>query len=343
VEDAASSPGEREERVSRTVAVIGTINRDRIIDPEGRTHEDLGGILYNVLTLAPFLGATDRIVPIARVGVDQKETIRELLVPYRCADDSRILWSDGGSNETVLRYTGPEEREESLVERIEPLGLDDVAAAAGAELVLVNLIWGKEVTPEHLAVVTGDGANLLLDIQSLTLTFRSGSDRAYRNIPAWRDWVRPARVVKGNEEEIRWFIGEGGAFDGSLRDAAVRIIAEGPEAVLITRATKGHGMAWRQGGGVRWAEVPAVPVPRSEWEDMTGCGDAFTSGYALGCLRGESPPAAALLGAALGALVCRTRGLAALRTLPEPFALRWHAYGDWLVAIDEDQLGEAVG
>ncbi|MFH1277475.1 MAG: carbohydrate kinase family protein [Candidatus Eisenbacteria bacterium] len=317
------------------VAVIGTINHDRIIAPDGAVHEDLGGILYNVLTLAPFAGEDVRVVPVARLGAEQRPEVERLLASRSNVDLSRLLWSDSGTNETVLRYLGPDEREETLIERIEPLTAGDLAFARECDLLLVNMIWGKEVTPPLLALLASGGAPLLLDIQSLTLTFQSGPDRGYRNIPEWREWARPASMIKGNEEEVRWFLGEGGPFGGTLREGAELLLGAGPAAAVITRATAGFSLAWKTASGVRWMEAPAVPVPREEWADMTGCGDAFTSGYALGLLRGESPPEAALLGAALGALVCRTRGLRALRNLGDPLALREAAYGDLLRALRE--------
>lgn len=319
----------------RRVAVIGTINRDRIIAPDGAVHGDLGGILYNVLTLAPFAGDDTVVIPVARIGAEERGAVDRLLAGRRNVDASRLLWSDGGTNETVLRYTGADEREETLIERITPLSEEETAFARACDLLLVNMIWGKEVTPPILARLAAGGAPLLLDIQSLTLTFRSGPGRGYRNIPEWREWARSASMIKGNEEEIRWFLGEGGPFEGTLRAAAGMLLEAGPSAVVVTRAAAGFSLAWRTSSGVRWMEAAAVPIPREEWADMTGCGDAFTSGYALGVLRGETPPEAALLGAALGALVCRCRGLEALRELGDPVALRERAYADILRGLRE--------
>ncbi len=308
------------------IALVGTINRDRIITVDGDEHRDLGGILYNVLSMAPFLEAGEELFPIARLGVEQKKRVDELFAPYPAVDRSRLLWTGAGTNETVLRYTGPDEREETLIERIDPLTADEVRPAAAADLVIANLIWGKELTPALLELLAAAGAPVVLDIQSLTLTFRSGPDRGYRNIPEWREWVRPVHTLKGNEQEMRWFAGEDGLFDGDFTALARRLLDEGPEVVIVTLGKDGSYIACREDTGVKEMRVEAAAVGADGCADSTGCGDAFTSGYALATLRGEGPVDAAFLGSALAALVCNCRGLDALRGLPDPYALRKRSY-----------------
>ncbi len=323
------------------IAVVGTINHDRIVAPDGRTHEDLGGILYNVLTLAPFLGEGDAAVPIARVGIEKRAEVEGLFSGYSCVDGSHLIWWPGGTNETVLRYITPDEREETLIERIVPLREEEAAPAAECDLVVANLIWGKELTPELLRVMGARGAPIVLDIQSLVLTFEKGPGRGYRNIPAWREWAAPVQVLKGNEEEVRWFAGEKGRFARDLRDVLLALLDAGPNVAIATHGTSGASIAWREDGERLFAEIPAVPIPAVERADSTGCGDAFTSGYVLGMLRGERPLEAALLGSSLAALVLKTRGLRALRGLPDPFALRGEAYADLLERVVQSRKGES--
>lgn len=309
------------------IALVGTINRDRIITVDGGEHRDLGGILYNALSMAPFLAAGEELLPIARLGAEQEERVGELFAPYPAVDRSRLLWTGAGTNETVLRYTGPDEREERLIERIDPLTADEVRPAAAADLVIANLIWGKELTPALLDLLAAAGAPLVLDIQSLTLTFRSGPGRGYRNIPEWGEWVRSVHTLKGNEQEMRWFAGEDGLFDGDFPALARRLLDRGPEVVIVTLGSDGSYIARREGRGVKEMSIDAAAAGSARCADSTGCGDAFTSGYGLATLRGEGPFEAALLGSALAALVYDCRGLDALRFLPDPYALREKTYG----------------
>jgi sugar/nucleoside kinase (ribokinase family) len=320
--------------------VVGTINHDRIVTPTGETHEDLGGILYNVLTMAPFLTKGDSLLPIARVGVERRAEVEDLLSPYPAVDLSGLLWWGGGTNETVLRYLSPDFREETLIERIVPFEEEEIRAAAASDVVIVNMIWGRELGPELLRTLGSRRARVLLDIQSLPLTFAKGPGRAYRNIPSWRSWAAPVEVLKGNAEEVRWFVGERGPFEGGIRDAARLILEAGPSVVVVTMGSAGSLLAWKDGARVRQAEIPPVDLPPEAYVDSTGCGDAYFSGYALGILEGEEAPEAALLGSTLAGLVCCSRGLRALRSLPDPFETRRVFYKDLLEKIGRGAVGE---
>lgn len=328
--------------MTRRIAIVGTINHDRIVTPAGETYEDLGGILYNVLAMAPFLGADDSLLPVARVGAERRAEVETLLSPYPCIDPSRLLWWPGGTNETVLRYLSADVREESLVERIVPLREEEVQGAADSRIVIANLIWGKELDPTLLHVLASRGARVLLDIQSLTLTFRRGPGRAYRNIPAWREWAAPVEVLKGNEEEIRWFAGEDGPHRGAILGAMRKLLGAGPSVVVATKGTAGSTVAWREGDRTRAAEVRPLDVPPEECVDATGCGDAYTSGFALALLDDEGPPQAALLGSTLAGLVCRTRGLRALAGLPDPWKIRKELYRPEIERMARGRFGTEI-
>jgi len=329
--------------MSRTIAIVGTINRDRIILPNGEVHEDLGGILYNTLALAPFVQEEVRILPVARIGEEERHRVHGFLDGVHVVDAGLLLWSAAGTNETVLRYITADRREETLVERIVPLTWEEIEGAAGADILLINMIWGRELTPDLLARLTRTSRGpTVLDIQSLPLTFETGPGRAYRVIRRWREWARAVHTVKGNEEEVRWFLGEGErAFAGRLIEGAARILDQGARVVLVTRGTAGFLYFSREEGDVREASFPATPGLTGEAVDTTGCGDAFSSGYVLGLLRSESPLESALLGNALAGLVSRCRGLQALRTLADPVALRERAYRSTLSRIRADREGES--
>jgi sugar/nucleoside kinase (ribokinase family) len=315
--------------MKRQVSIVGTINRDRIILPDGAVHEDLGGILYNVLSLAPFAGDEVAIRPVARVGREERERIGALLQAHPSVDPSHLLWAEEGTNETVLRYVTPDQRKETLVERIAPLTWREIARAAEADLLLANLIWGKELTPALLSRLSASCRGpAVLDIQSLTLTFHEGPGRAQKTVPDWPDWVRSVHTLKGNEEEVRWFLGERGEpLPGRLAEGAARVLDQGARVLLVTRGTDGFTFFTREEGVLREASFPAASGLAGETRDTTGCGDAFSSGYLLGLLRDESPLEAALLGNALAGLVSRSSGLVALGNLAHPVEVRDAAYG----------------
>ena len=323
-----------------TISIIGTINYDRIILPDGASHQGLGGILYNLLMLAPFIDESARIYPIARVGAERQRQVEGYAVPYPCIDLEGIVWDSAGTNETVLTYRTADERDEALVERVAPLTWDEIKEGAGSDWTVVNMISGKELSLDLMQRFAAESAGrIALDIQSLTLTFQKGSQRNYQPIPRWREWFAGVETVKGNEAEMRAMVGDKGEpFQGTLRELAKICLDAGPAVVIITRGTAGHAAAWRSESEETYLETPAIPLPADTVLDTTGCGDAFTSGYLLGRLRGEDPFAASFLGAALAAASCATRGLEQLATLEDPAALRGQHYG-----ADGRAAGDAVG
>lgn len=311
------------------IAIVGTVNYDRIILPDGSSHQGLGGILYNLLTLAPFLGEGDTVRPVARVGAERRRQVEGYADGYRCVDLGGMLWDAAGTNETVLTYRNADERDEALVERAEPLTWEEIEGAASADRLLVNMISGKELSRDLFRKLASSSAGpVLFDVQSLTLTFGPGSKRRYKPVPRWREWLEHVETVKGNEAEMRAMAGDDGEpFPGELPELAERCLDAGPGTVIVTRGTAGHLAAWREGRRVRCREVGAATLPEGSLRDTTGCGDAFTSGYLLGRLRGEDPFEASLLGASLAAAACTTRGLAELRRLGDPATLREEHFG----------------
>jgi sugar/nucleoside kinase (ribokinase family) len=306
------------------IAILGTVNYDRVILPDGSSHQGLGGILYNLLTLAPFLGEGETVRPVARVGAERRRQVERYAEPYGCVDMSGMLWDEAGTNETVLTYRSADERDEALVERAAPLTWEEIERAASADRLLVNMISGKELSRDLFRKLAAAASGpVVFDVQSLTLTFGRKPKRRYQPVPRWREWLENVETVKGNEAEMRAMAGDDDEpFRGELAELAERCLDAGPEAVIVTRGTVGHLAAWREGRRVRCREMGAAKLPEGSLRDTTGCGDAFTSGYLLGRLRGEDPFEASLLGASLAAAACTTTGLGELRRLGDPALFR---------------------
>jgi sugar/nucleoside kinase (ribokinase family) len=81
-----------------------------------------------------------------------------------------------------------------------------------------------------------------------------------------------------------------------LTEAARRVLALGPEAVLASRGAQGCALVT---AGQR-VDLPAFPAPVV---DTTGCGDACSAGFITGLLRGWSIEDAAWLAMAAASLV----------------------------------------
>jgi sugar/nucleoside kinase (ribokinase family) len=290
------------------VAIVGTINRDVIRTPAGRTHESLGGILYNALTLGALLEGTGiGVRPVGRLGAEDRDAARRLLAAFSCVDPDGLIVDGSGTNSCVLEYDEAGGRREEVALRVDPLHPRDLAPLLGARAVLVNMISGRDVTPSTLAPLRrATDARFFLDVQALARTLES--PRVPRPVPAWREWCALFDVVRGNELEIAHFAGE-------RRDEARAVAAlldAGPSEVLVTRGASGGTRYWRD-GSVRAETYEAWPAP--EATDTTGCGDAFLSGVCAAHAFGMAPDAALRLGAYVAAEVACLAGLESMRRL----------------------------
>ncbi|MBB5076623.1 carbohydrate kinase family protein [Nonomuraea endophytica] len=89
----------------------------------------------------------------------------------------------------------------------------------------------------------------------------------------------------------------------TLEEAAEALLAEGPEAVLITMGSEGSQIFT---GGPLTGEV--VPALKTEVSDTTGCGDAYCAGFITGLLHGQDVITAARWGTAAAARVATGLG-----------------------------------
>ncbi len=295
----------------RFVAVIGTVNHDEIRRQDGTRRESLGGILYNVLPLAILLEGTGlRVRAIGRLGEEHRRQAMELLAEFPAADGSGLLADPAGTNESWLDYSGAGERREGVELRVAPLDDADLASAAGAQAVLVNMISGRDVSAGSLERLAGRiSGPMLLDVQALART--TDAPRRPRRVPDAEAWARPFDVVRGNELEI-------GGFGGDLADpaaAAHRILSfpRAPAEVLLTLGERGAVRFERSGGDVRVDRVEPVPCP--EPRDPTGCGDSFLAAVTAARVLGRSRAAAARMAAFVAARVAELSGLEELGRL----------------------------
>jgi sugar/nucleoside kinase (ribokinase family) len=316
--------------MTRFLAVIGTVNHDVIVHRDGTRSESLGGILYNVLTLAPLLEGTGiGVRPFGRVGTEHLAEIRRLIAPYPHVDASGLIADPAGTNLSLLDYSAPGERVERVELRVAPLSPADVAGAAGAEAVLVNMISGRDLSPGTVAGLRARSrARFLLDVQALART--ADAPRRPRVVPDRDAWCASFDLVRGNADEIVSF---GGARE--LRESVRRILAAGPAEVLATLGDEGslRAVAARgRGGEPALTTIPAFPAPGAV--DPTGCGDSYLSGVCAAAALGVAPEDAPLLGAWTAAQVAALSGLDALA------ALRG---GRERAAQDEPRLAALVG
>ena len=321
--------------ISGFVAVVGTINRDVILHPDGTRHESLGGILYNAIPLGALLEGTGlRVRPIGRLGVEDREEARSILAAFPAIESDTLLADPAGTNLSLLDYSRGGERVEEVRARVAPLTASDLAAGAGARAWLVNMISGQDVACATLAELRRRESGLfLLDIQALARS--ADTPRRPRRVPDFRAWSGLFGIVRGSEVEVAHF----GDAPGDLAAAARSVMAAGAQEVVATRGAA--GLRWWTAGSATAVEVPAVACPRPV--DPTGCGDSFLSAVCAGRMLGMGPLDSLRLGTFVASRVLGLSGLAALGGLRHLREEVLHFEPRWSRFWDSGPGGPAVG
>ena len=291
------------------VAIVGTVNRDVIRTEGGRTHESLGGILYNALSLGAVLEGTGfRVRPVGRLGDADRARAVRLADSFPAVDATTLIADAAGTNSCVLEYDSAGNRAEEVHLRVAPLSEADLAPIAGARAVLVNMISGRDVPCDVFARAReGQRGLYLLDIQALARTLES--PRRPRRVSDWRAWSALFDVVRGNELEIAHFADE----PSDPAAAAAAILAVGPSEVIATRGLDGCTRYWWD-GDLRSESYAAFPA-RGDAPDSTGCGDAFLAGVCAARVLGLREALAPLLGAWVASEVAGVSGIESLAAL----------------------------
>jgi len=324
------------------IVVIGTINRDTLILPDGKIQQSFGGILYNVLALANLLPLETTIVPLCRIGEDHYEDILSLCKPFPHVRWDQIRRDPAGTNENVITYTSPHARIEKLTRRVSPLSLTDIQPFLNAEAILINFISGSDISLETLKYLKTHKTGLLcVDVQSLSVGFRGNGTKFLRPIPHWQEWLERVDIVKLNENEIRTLSDSAGLLEEPHAQTALKLIRRGVSVVLITLGPGGSHMIYR-GPEDRIYLYTSPSVPLEKVVDPTGCGDVFLSAFLAHYLKERKALQANLFAHAAAALNAKGAGLAGVYNLGNAGQLMEEVYRAELHRIERGYKGERL-
>jgi sugar/nucleoside kinase (ribokinase family) len=288
------------------VTIVGSVNFDRIVAPDGSKKSSLGGILYNLFPLASLLSSDSKIYPLTKVGKRHLAEILRLLRDYPNVDTQGAQLSPRGTNQNLLVYTSDTERDEKLVLRAPRFTFEEVKRYIHSHLILFNFITGSEI-PLSLLEETRRNSDALIyvDVHSKVLGMKEDGTRYPLGWPDWEKWLQHTDIVQMNLEECRLLLKERVKSHEALFRAARKIAAVGPGQVLITLGEKGALVYWRDGD----EQYELVPASTHEVVDTTGCGDCFTAGYIWGLFKYKAPVKAACIANVVAGENCRAMGL----------------------------------
>ncbi len=295
------------------IAVIGSIIMDLAVSTPRVpvTGENLlahsfhmgpGGKGANSAVALARMGARSRLL--GRVGDDafgraELEAVRQagvdtsavLIDPERHTGIAIIMVDDQGEN-TILVAIGANAG----------LGADYVEEALAPRWASLDAVLVNFEIPEAVVRTVIERAHE----HHVPVVVDAGPPRNYGH-ETWRQ----ATVLSPNMLETSHLVGYPVEDEAAARQAALDILARGPQAVVVKMGKRGALLVTPETSQL----VPAYVV---EAVDTTGAGDAFTSALTLALAEGKTLPEAVRLGNAAGALaVTRFGAMSAMPTRDE--------------------------
>ncbi|MCP4582323.1 MAG: hypothetical protein GY839_11975 [candidate division Zixibacteria bacterium] len=268
----------------KIVVVIGHLVWDRIVQPSGNASEALGGIAYSLTALGARAKERYKVYPICNVGYDLMPTVREAFGKISALDLEGIRIIPRRNKIHELTYNSSGDREEQNIGEmptIKPLLFDRFAKI---DVALINYIGGDEFPPRYLRWLKGHFSSLIyLDYHSLALgrDYIDKSDlrakRFLRYNPHWKEYICTADIVQMNHYELKSIFPNTSNVTDSIIRSALKVKAEGPEVVVITREDKELIVVEGKRRKAKFHILPVQPV--REVIDPTGCGDSFAAGF----------------------------------------------------------------
>ena len=255
------------------IAIVGTINSDRIFPYGGEPVESLGGIYYTTMAMAHLSKGEGSILPICYVGEDARVKLLDGLGGQQHISTAGLIFTPQPNHRSILKYFSRTERRERSELPFPELPWEALEPALNADRILVNMITGWDLsTDSFLRLCQARGEVVHLDIHYL-LMGRDRQGNRYPRKPADADlWLRGPAFVQMNETEyatLGGFPGEEKAFFAEkMRPEQHLIITQGKKGALMLTGMDG-----------RVAEFVEYGIESDEATDPTGCGDVFGAAF----------------------------------------------------------------
>jgi adenosine kinase len=292
------------------IAVVGAIVHDEIVTHLGERRESYGGILYNIAAISS-VAEEAAILPITNVGADRYDEVMALLRTFPSVNFSAVKKSPAKVTHALLEYRSVTYRDETVVNMMLPLTVEQIRAADGSDVVLVNFVNGTELDLATFQEWRSGAKTLLhMDVHSKVSRWDEKGKKTHVRFTEWREWMRYVDIAQMNEFEAELVVGRKLSKEPDYVSAAAEILAAGPSVVMITLGPLGSVLAYRREDGAYWHACPAAPVEKVV--DTTGCGDSFSAGFVCNYLQTHDPLVANAAANIVGGTNCETAGIGQL-------------------------------
>jgi len=263
------------------ISVIGSINRDTVVLPDGRIEHGYGGILYNVFGLSQLFRDRVAILPICNVGSDIEKDVRGLLSKPTNVDIGAISFVDYTNNHCKLRYLRDGTRSEIFTGFVPAINSEQMKSALDSDITLINFISGRDVTLRTLTTFRREYSGMVyIDFHTLSLGLHRDGTRFLRKPKRWMQYFNLCDFMQMNGDEFELLSGLK-PDDKNVREFFIRLDSPEPRCLLVTLGSDGAIMAFRGKNGI---ETVHQTLHREHFKvtDTTGAGDLFTAGFIAG-------------------------------------------------------------
>lgn len=265
------------------LTIAGTVARDTITFPDGKKKKGLGGILYNILSLALLAPKEIVIFPVCNLGADIYEKVTLYLKKFKNIDPRGISRVGEKNNHVFLYYDRKWDKKEITKGLVPEIKFRQIKPYLNSDWILINFISGFDIGLDSLRKIRAKTtARIYMDVHSLILGIRKDGKRFYRVPVLWEEYLKTADIVQMNFKEMQVLSGRDLHSKVELQKFAERVLSLGPKILLVTRGGEGALVYY---WGRRIISYQTACLKIEELVDPTGCGDVFSSGFLLAYLR----------------------------------------------------------
>lgn len=289
------------------IAVIGTINQDVIVFPDKKKKTSLGGIAYNICTLAALLEDKAQIFPVCNVGANRYLQFVKFFSKFSNLKLKGIKKVPQKHNTCLMYYDELQNREEYLEGKAPALDFKQLKPYLKSDAILINFISGWDMSLETLKKIRKHSQSLiLLDIHSLTLGIDKNNKRFLRKPKNWKDYVRCSDILQMNKTELETVLNKK-LKSADLNLEAKQILKLGPKIFLLTLGKDGAIVAWKTSSKALVKKIPGIEIKKMV--DNIGCGDVFGAGFLASYLLNKNVVKSAKVANIFAAEKCKFTGV----------------------------------
>lgn len=298
--------------MSRSIAVVGPIPKDKITTHNQEVFEKLGCVTHPVIGISKLFDDRGKVIPITHVREQDAGKVKELFQPYSNIEMSGITSSKDQGDIIELTFLDANKRSERQTGFMDPIVPRDMEPFLDADAFVFIPITDYEV-PLHTLKHVKENSNglIIFDAHGPTCSVDIFGKRYLKYWVDLDEWLPYIDVLKMNREEAHCCLVENyynsnpddehpEASEEEMDKLAERCIQGGLQALIVTMDERGCMLYTKD----KKKLVPPVKV--GPIVDTTGAGDSFAGGLAFGWLETQDFEKATWYANLMGAM--RTQG-----------------------------------